>query len=58
MKRPRFTGEQIIGILKEHKAGVKTADLAEGNVRIVLADQFAALGDKKNRARRTDDYPN
>ena len=28
MKRARFTEEQIIGVLKEHEAGVKTADLA------------------------------
>ena len=28
MKRARFTEEQIIGILMEHEAGVKTADLA------------------------------
>ncbi len=27
MKRARFTGEQIIGILSEHEAGVKYADL-------------------------------
>lgn len=27
MKRLRFTEEQIIGVLKEHEAGVKTADL-------------------------------
>jgi len=27
MKRKRHTEEQIIGILKEHEAGVKTADL-------------------------------
>ena len=27
MKRSRFTEEQIIGILKEHEAGAKTADL-------------------------------
>ena len=28
MKRSRFTEEQIIGVLKEHESGVKTADLA------------------------------
>ena len=28
MKRKRFTDEQIIGILKEHEAGVAVADLA------------------------------
>lgn len=28
MKRARFTEEQIIGVLKEQEAGVKTADLA------------------------------
>ena len=27
MKRNRFTDDQIIGILKEHEAGAKTADL-------------------------------
>jgi putative transposase len=28
MKRQRFTGEQIIGILREQDAGAKVADLA------------------------------
>ena len=27
MKRKRFSEEQIIGVLKEHNSGVKTADL-------------------------------
>jgi putative transposase len=28
MKRARSTEEQIIGVLKDHEAGAKTADLA------------------------------
>jgi len=28
MKKRRFTEEQIIGVLREHEAGAKTADLA------------------------------
>ena len=28
MKRKRFSEEQIIGVLKESEAGMKTADLA------------------------------
>ncbi len=28
MTRARFTEEQIIGVLKEHEAGARTADLA------------------------------
>ena len=28
MKRARFTEEQIIGVLREHEAGAKAADLA------------------------------
>ena len=28
MKRKRFTEEQVIGVLREHEAGAKAADLA------------------------------
>ena len=28
MKHKRFSDEQVIGVLKEHEAGAKTADLA------------------------------
>jgi len=30
MKKSRYTEEQIIGILKQHQAGLKTADLCLG----------------------------
>jgi hypothetical protein len=30
MKKSRYTGQQIIGILKQHKAGVKTAGSVPG----------------------------
>ena len=30
MKKSRYTEEQIIAILKQHEAGVKTADLVPG----------------------------
>jgi len=32
VKKSRFTEEQIIGILKQHEAGVKTADLCRCQV--------------------------
>jgi putative transposase len=31
MKKSRFSEEQIIGILKQHEAGVKTADVCRGH---------------------------
>lgn len=33
MKRNRFSAEQIIGILKEHEAGVSVADLCASMAR-------------------------
>ena len=34
MRRRRFTQERIIGILREHEAGAKTADLARKHGRV------------------------
>jgi len=39
MKRARFTEEQIIGVLREHEAGAKTADLLLGPVALASHKQ-------------------
>ena len=44
MKRNRFTEEQIIGILKEHEAGVSVADLCRKHGADAMLDN-AALKD-------------
>ena len=46
MKRARFTEEQIIGVLKEHEAGTKTADLARkhGVSEAMLSNRKAQYG--------------
>jgi putative transposase len=31
MKKRRYTAEQIIGVLKQHEAGMKTSDLCQGH---------------------------
>jgi hypothetical protein len=42
MKRARFSEEQIVGILKEHEAGRKVAELVEsGEMRCLDTSWFA-----------------
>ncbi len=68
MKRARFTEEQIIGVLKEHEAGAKTADLARkhgvseatlynwkakyGGLEVSEAKRLRALEDENAKLKR------
>ncbi|MGY8685986.1 IS3 family transposase [Bradyrhizobium sp. UFLA05-153] len=68
MKRSRFTEEQIIGILKEHEAGVPVADLCRkhgvsdasiykwkakfGGMEVSEAKRLKALEDENSRLKR------
>ena len=68
MKRSRFSEEQIIGILKEHEAGVSVADLCRkhgvsdasiykwkarfGGMDVSEAKRLRALEDEKRTAPR------
>lgn len=51
MKRKRFTEEQIIGVLKEAEAGVKTADLARRH-GISEAKRLRSLEDENPKLKR------
>lgn len=68
MKRNRFTEEQIIGILKEHEAGVPVADLCRkhgvsnasiykwkakyGGMDVSEAKRLKALEDENNKLKK------
>ncbi len=67
MKKSRYTEEQIIGILKQHEAGVKTADLSRehgisavtfygwkqkfGGMDVSEAQRLKALEDENRRVK-------
>ena len=66
MKKSRYTEEQIIGILKQHEAGVKTADLCRehgisaatsygwkskfGGMEVSEAQRLKAMEDENRRS--------
>ena len=68
MKRKRFSEEQIIGVLREHEAGVAVADLARkygmstatfygwkakfGGMDASMMSQMKALEDENRRLKR------
>lgn len=68
MKRSRYSEEQIIGILKEHEAGVSTADLCrkhgmssasfyswkakDGGMDVSDAKKLKALEDENTKLKR------
>ena len=50
MKRSRFTEEQIIGVLKEHQAGMSAADLCR---RHGISDATFYRGNRKPMSKRS-----
>ena len=68
MKKKRFTEEQIISVLKEHEAGMKTGDLARkhgiseatlynwkakfGGMNVSEAKRLRALEDENGKLKR------
>jgi putative transposase len=56
MKRKRFTEEQIIGVLKEHDLGAKTADLCRKHGHLLkMEEQIPRYG--RVRTRRLKQLP-
>jgi putative transposase len=56
MKRNRFSEEQIIGISKEHEAGVSVADLCRKHGVSASMDATWHFGEIRNRQARINTY--
>lgn len=61
MKRSKFSDEQIIGILKEHEAGVATAELCRRHgistaTFYAWRKKFGGMASPQTREARADDH--